>query len=238
MSIYTTGEIAKLCDVSVRTVQFYDTKDLLKPSEFTQGGRRLYTDEDLKKLRLICLLKSLGLTLNSIKEVLESKNSNNVLLLLLDEQAKHLDKEIKDRQNQMNVIKLIKENIKDTKTISANSIADIEQIVNGKLKLKKTYAVMLITGIIMDVIQIALLVLWITTGNYIPFIIGMPIVIVIGILLLRMYYKNTAYICAECNKKFKPKLSEFIFSKHTPKTRKLTCTKCGHRGYCIETCSN
>ena len=49
MSEYTTGELAKLCDVSVRTVQFYDVKDLLKPAELTEGGRRLYTDDDLKR---------------------------------------------------------------------------------------------------------------------------------------------------------------------------------------------
>ncbi len=40
MSKYTTGELAKLCDVSVRTVQFYDTKGLLPPTELTDevGG--------------------------------------------------------------------------------------------------------------------------------------------------------------------------------------------------------
>ena len=64
MSKYTTGELAKLCDVSVRTVQFYDTKGLLPPSALTEGGRRLYTDDDLIRLRLICMLKALGLTLD------------------------------------------------------------------------------------------------------------------------------------------------------------------------------
>ena len=49
---YTTGELAKLCNVSVRTVQFYDTKNLLKPSEISEGGRRLYTEADVKN----CLL--------------------------------------------------------------------------------------------------------------------------------------------------------------------------------------
>ena len=47
---YTTGELAKLCNVSVRTVQFYDTKNLLKPSEISEGGRRLYTEADVKNL--------------------------------------------------------------------------------------------------------------------------------------------------------------------------------------------
>ncbi len=72
MSYYTTGEMAKLCDVSVRTVQFYDTKGLLPPSELTEGGRRLYTESDLNRLRLILMLKSFGLSLDTIIGVLKS----------------------------------------------------------------------------------------------------------------------------------------------------------------------
>jgi DNA-binding transcriptional MerR regulator len=41
MSQYSTGDLAKLGGVSVRTVQFYDTKGLLPPSDLTDGGRRL-----------------------------------------------------------------------------------------------------------------------------------------------------------------------------------------------------
>ena len=74
MSLYTTGELAKICGISVRTVQFYDTKDLLKPSQLSEGGRRLYTEEDAARLRLICVLKSLGLTLSCIREILKSPN--------------------------------------------------------------------------------------------------------------------------------------------------------------------
>ena len=50
MSQYTTGEIARLCGVTVRTVQYYDSRDLLVPSELTEGGRRLYSEEDVKRL--------------------------------------------------------------------------------------------------------------------------------------------------------------------------------------------
>ena len=53
MSNYTTGEIAKLAGVTVRTVQYYDSRGILMPSDFSEGGRRLYTQEDLKKLKVI-----------------------------------------------------------------------------------------------------------------------------------------------------------------------------------------
>lgn len=237
MPQYTTGELAKLGGVSVRTVQFYDAKDLLKPSELTEGGRRLYSDEGLNKLRLICMLRNLGLTLGSIKGILDSDNPNTVLLLLLNEQAKQIGDDIKDKQKQLDSIKIIKKSIKDTNTIPVNSISDIERIMDSKKKLKKTHAIMLVLGIIMDTIQIATLVLWIVRGIWQPFAIGMFFVILLGILMTWMYCKNTDYICPECNTQFKPTLSEFLFSKHTPKTRKLKCPKCGHSGYCVEVAS-
>ena len=94
MSKYTTGEMAKLCNVSVRTMQFYDTKGVLHPSDLTEGGRRLYNDDDLTKLRLICTLKAIGLSLDSIKSVMESELSEKILTLLLEEQAKMLKNEV------------------------------------------------------------------------------------------------------------------------------------------------
>jgi len=238
MSQYTTGELAKLCDVSVRTVQFYDTKSLLKPTALTEGGRRLYSDADLKKLRLICLLKSLGLSLGSIEGILGSKTPGKVLLLLLDEQLKQIDSEIGDRQKQREAIVIIQESIRNTETISVNSISDIEQIMNGKKKLKKTHAAMLIIGIIMDIIQIYTVVLWITTGIWLPFVIGMLVVIGLGCLMTGLYYRNTAFICPECNTKFRPKLRSLLSFRHTPKARKLKCTQCGYEGYCVETYAN
>ena len=50
MSKYTTGELAKRCGVTVRTVQYYDTRGILVPSELSEGGRRLYSEEDLKRI--------------------------------------------------------------------------------------------------------------------------------------------------------------------------------------------
>jgi len=238
MSKYTTGDLAKLCNVSVRTVQFYDTKDLLNPTALTDGGRRLYTDDDLRRLRLICLLKKLGLSLDSIKGILESETPSKVLLLLLDEQSKQIDIEIEEKQRKRKIIEAVKESVSNAKTIPVNFITDIEHIMNGKKKLKKTYAILLSVGIVLDIVQVVTLVLWITKGLWWPFAVGMPLVILVAALLVKMYYKNTAYICPECNVKFKPEFKLFFFANHTPKTRKLKCTNCGHVGFCVETFSD
>ena len=48
MSDYTTGELARLCGITVRTVQFYDARGLLHPSYLSECGRRLYSEGDLR----------------------------------------------------------------------------------------------------------------------------------------------------------------------------------------------
>lgn len=75
MSEYTTGELARMTSVSVRTLQYYDKKNLLRPSKVTESGRRIYAEKDLNRLKLILLLKKLGLSLKAITEILSSKNA-------------------------------------------------------------------------------------------------------------------------------------------------------------------
>ena len=94
MSNYTTGEIAKLAGITVRTVQYYDSRGILMPSDFSEGGRRLYTEKDLKKLKLICFLRELDIPINSISEILSSENAEKVVSLLLEQQLLVLQEEL------------------------------------------------------------------------------------------------------------------------------------------------
>lgn len=153
MSKYTTGEIAKRCNISVRTVQFYDTKGLLIPTEVSDSGRRLYLNEDLKKLQLICLLKSLGLKLASIKDILTSEFAVNTLLLILKEQSKQLDNEIKEKKDQLKAIETIRLMIQNSETIPSEILVDIEAIMKDSKKSKKVHYVLIIVGIVCGVIQ-------------------------------------------------------------------------------------
>ncbi|MCL2446872.1 MAG: MerR family transcriptional regulator [Oscillospiraceae bacterium] len=238
MSKFTTGEMATFCNVSVRTVQFYDTKGLLHPSELSEGGRRLYNDEDLAKLRLICTLKAIGLSLDAIKDTLASETPGEVLPLLLDEQTKQLSDEIEERQRQLQAIKIIKDSVQNMTTIPANSITDIEQMMANKQGLRKVHGVIWGFGLTQGLIQLGLIVLWIMSGMWIPFVVVFVMGQLIGMLLIRMYYQHTAYRCAACGETFRSTFKQFLFAPHTgsyaAKTVKLTCTACGHKGYCVE----
>ena len=93
---------------------------------------------------------------------------------------------------------------------------------------------MIAWGVIMDLLQIAGLILWIVKGIWQPFVVCFAVAVVIGLLLTRYYYRNTEYLCPACGARFRPGVKEFLFSKHTPKTRKLTCSHCWEKDYCVE----
>lgn len=70
----TVNEVSKLTGVSARTLQYYDTIGLLKPSRYTESGYRLYDDTALEKLQQILLFKELEFPLKEIKEIIDAPN--------------------------------------------------------------------------------------------------------------------------------------------------------------------
>lgn len=235
MSKYTTGEIAKLCNVSVRTVQYYDTRGLLSPNELSEGGRRLYSEEDLKYMRLICFLRNLDLSISTVKNILKEDNSKNVICLLLEQQENLLKNDIDDKKSKLYQIQELKSLIKANQKILPNSIDDVVHIMNTKQDLHKVHVNLLIFGSLMTLIEIGTILVWIFVHIWWPFAAGMLINVVLGIVLSKYYFEHVSYICPECHKVFRPRFKEAFWAAHTTKTRKLTCPHCHHKGYCVET---
>lgn len=231
---YTTGEIAKLCDVTVRTVQYYDTRNILVPSELTEGGRRLYSDDDLVRLRIICFMREAGISINSIESLLHDEHPEKVIQILLEQQEKILREELSESQKKMNMIEDIRRGLKDVGQFSVESIGDIATIMKGKKKLRRTHLIMLLSGIPVMVLQWGSIILWIAKGIWQPFILWLAVAIPYAIWGSKYYFRNTDYICPECHKVFKPRFKEVLWANHTPTLRKLTCTGCGHKGWCVE----
>ncbi len=67
---YSSGQFAKMAQVSLRTVRFYDKQNILKPSYVNESGARFYTDADFARLQQILLFKYLGFSLDDIKGML------------------------------------------------------------------------------------------------------------------------------------------------------------------------
>lgn len=68
----TVKEVSKLTGVSVRTLHHYDTIDLLKPTQVTESGYRLYDDLAVEKLSMILVLRELGISLKEIANILHA----------------------------------------------------------------------------------------------------------------------------------------------------------------------
>lgn len=238
MSKYTTGEMAKLCNVSVRTVQYYDNRNILVPSELSEGGRRLYSEDDLRKLKIICFLRNVGLPINSISELLNEEHPENVISIILKQQQTLLRDEIAERQKKLQTLEKLMRELKTVENLSVESIGDIAYKMENRKKLRKVRIKMIIVGIIADIIEWTVLLLWIFKGIWQPFVIGMPIVILLCIWISKYYFNRVAYICPNCHKVFVPRFKEVFFAKHTPVTRKLTCVECGYKVFCAETYNN
>ena len=136
MSLYTTGELAKKCNVSVRTIQYYDERGILVPTDLTEGGRRLFSEEDVATLETICFLRDLDISIKDIAEILESEESKKVIELLLDEQEKNIQADVKKKTKQLENIKGIRSSLASFKDGSQKTIHDISSIMEEKEKFR------------------------------------------------------------------------------------------------------
>lgn len=236
MSKFTTGELAKLCGVTVRTVQYYDARGILVPSALSEGGRRLYSETDLQRMKIICFLRDLDLPINAIAQLLAEENPEKVIGLLLQQKKDSIKEEILLGQEKLYKLEQLQRGMKSMESFSVDSIGDIAFIMQNKKKLRKMRLIMLGVGFIMDALEVTAILLWVLMGIWWPFVfVALPLVIVLAIWISWYYFHNAVYICPECHRVFKPKLKASLLSAHTPNTRKLTCTGCGYHGFCVET---
>lgn len=235
MSKYTTGEAAKLCGVSVRTVQYYDARGILSPTDLTEGGRRLYSEADLNKLRIICFLRELDLPINSIGKFLESEDPGSTLEILLDQQEQLLREEIQLRQDRLEKLNAIRLGLKTAEDFSVETVGDIAHMMESKKKLRKIRWTMVLTAIPLGILQWGSIILWAMTGIWWLFAVYLAVGIPYAIWISIWYFRKVSYICPKCHQVFKPVFKQAFWANHTPTMRKLTCTCCGEKSWCVET---
>ncbi|MEE0085453.1 MAG: MerR family transcriptional regulator, partial [Paludibacteraceae bacterium] len=90
----TVGELADKVGVTVRTIQYYDQENLLKPSAKGSRNQRLYTEKDEETLYKILCFKFMGLSITEIRESLYGFDETPAVKLLLDKKIADVEKEM------------------------------------------------------------------------------------------------------------------------------------------------
>ena len=229
--MYTTGEIAKICHVSIRTVQYYDKEKIVCPSHLSDGGRRQYSEDDLQQFQTVCLYRKLGFSLHDIRDILECGEQNEILLKLLCQQEEIMNARLKELQLNKEKIVLLIEEMKTSRCLAVTNYDDLEKLLVKKKKYHKidmlTYYLNICYVILMSI------------GTYIASQMGgiypFVMVIIAGIILIDIIYFNTSfntYLCPQCHYQFKISFFQDLFSFHNGKQGKyLKCPQCHQKNW-------
>ncbi len=169
MSQYTTGEIARLAGVTVRTVQYYDNRGILLPSDFSEGGRRLYSDKDLQRLHIICFLRDLGIQINDIGEILSADNAEKVISLLMEQQLAIVQEELAEYERKRDAIVTLQKEMKNYSNFTVENLSDIANVLKNRKKLKTVRKTIIISGVFMEIAEITTFVIGLVKGIWWPF---------------------------------------------------------------------
>ncbi|MBZ2174259.1 MerR family transcriptional regulator [Schnuerera sp. xch1] len=125
---YTVKKLAQMAGVSPRTLRYYDEIGILKPARKNSSGYRIYGPEEVDRLQQILFYRELGLSLNSIKNILNSPDFNEL------EALKEHHEKLLEKREQLN---LLIENVSKTILSKERSIdmSDKEKFEGFKKKL-------------------------------------------------------------------------------------------------------
>ena len=180
-------------------------------------------------------LREVGLPIHSIGELLAGEDSGAAVVALLEQQKTLLQEELQERQKKLELVEQLQQELKGVERVSVESICDIAYRMKNQGKLKRLHATMLATGIPLCMVQWAGIALWIVSGQWWLLALHLAAVLPYAVWVTRRYFTQTAYICPQCHEVFKPEFGEAFWARHTATLRKLTCTCCGFRGFCVET---
>ena len=117
---YRIGELAAIVGMTERTIRYYEEVGLLDSVKRLEGGTRIYTDEDVRRLKFIRKLKVLGLSLQEMTElesIYRPERSNRAVLPriieLLDSHLETVDGRISELQALRAEIRSYREHLVD-----------------------------------------------------------------------------------------------------------------------------
>lgn len=127
----TVKDVSEITGVSIRTLRYYDEIGLLKPTELTEAGYRLYDNKALEKLQEIMFFRELEIPLADIKKIMDNPNYDKEQALLAQKSL------LEQKRNRLNgIIELITDVMKGVNTMSfgAFSNEEVQKMVDHTLE--------------------------------------------------------------------------------------------------------
>ncbi len=133
--VWQVGEVAAQLGLNPQTLYYYERSGLIPCPQRTEAGYRLYSHADLERLRFIGRAKTLGLSLNDIKALLQLKESQSLscqtVLRQLEQKAQALQHRIEAMQQlQAELRALAAECSLRTDLVAAGTLAGQETLAN------------------------------------------------------------------------------------------------------------
>lgn len=237
MKQYQTGELADLCNVTVRTVQFYEKKGLLnaRKSTITPHGRRLFDEESKETLQVILILKSFGFKLKDIQIIINEQVDLKVIRTMVSEREAEVEKEIKKLSQLQKEIKQYQNYISKSSIAPLNKLLNTHQIMKRNKYQNKISSSFIKKLLPIAFIQYGIIIFSILNKSWKPVVLNFPILMIFTNLLTYQHHQIREYLCPNCQCLFSPSFKRWVIAKHTPNTRKLECVKCKETNYCIAT---
>ena len=136
---YSSGEFARMAQITVRTVRYYDKQNILKPSLVTPTGARFYTEEDFARLQQIMLLKYLGFSLEDIRELTVDDSDYSYLEHSLEQQQNLVRDRIEQLQLVEQAIGETVTEIRQQKNVDWNRMRELIHLTGMENSLKAQY---------------------------------------------------------------------------------------------------
>lgn len=119
---------AELTGVSVRTLQYYDEIDLLKPEYINEYGHRFYGSGSFSKIFVIISLKNMGMSLSEIHQYVN--NDNFDIRIFIEAETRRVEAAITDLQLRLMRLSRLKEQVKEKQDITSAILPLFSQIVS------------------------------------------------------------------------------------------------------------
>ncbi|MBF0812393.1 MULTISPECIES: MerR family transcriptional regulator [Staphylococcus] len=233
MTQYQTGELAKQCDVSIRTIQYYDRKGLITSTKTEQNGRRVFDEQSKQDLEIILILKRFGFSLKDIKKITVEENKLKSVRSMIEQRALNIEYEIQRNQMLLSEIKQFKNYIDKDSQAPLNKLLETNQYVTNKGNMNILTRSIIYRVLPVVIVQYTALLASVITRKWWPSISVLPFLIAFAVYFTRFIYKHLMYVCPNCQEVFKPNIKSWLFASHTPKTRKLQCPNCCETSHCM-----